>query len=112
VITSYREFSEKVRRGVKLVVFTADWVPQSKRLYEELARALESFKCDVLEVDVAMVPSVVERERVFHVPTVKLYIDGKCVFTQEDTTGSVDVDAKHVMRAFKEAIKKRGLPLR
>ena len=112
MITTYEEFKDEVSKGVSVVVFTADWVPLSKRLYEEVAKYLENFKVKVLEVDVGMAPRVMHEERVFVIPTVKVYVDGKAVITQEDTTGSVSVDAEHLRRALKEVMKKRGIPLR
>ncbi|NPA84707.1 MAG: thioredoxin family protein [Crenarchaeota archaeon] len=112
MITTYDQFKEKVSKGVNVVVFTADWVPLSKRLYEEIARYMSNFSVNVLEVDIGMAPKVAHEERVFVVPTVKVYIDGKAVITQEDTTGSVSVDAEHLRRALKGALKSRGIPLR
>lgn len=112
MITTYEQFKEKVSKGIKVVVFTADWIPLSKDLYEELLKMVEHLKIDVIEVDVAMAPKVMEVERIFAIPTVKLYVNGKNLFTQEDTTGNVKVDATHVLRAVKEILKKKGIAYR
>ncbi|ABU82288.1 thioredoxin family protein [Ignicoccus hospitalis] len=112
MITSYEEFEEKIKEGVSVVVFTAEWVPASKRLVEKLVEYLENFKVKVIEVDVAMAPRVMSEERVFIIPTVKVYLNGKVVITQEDTTGNVAVDAEHLRRALKEVMKRKGVPLR
>jgi len=112
MITTYEEFKNKISKGVNVVVFTADWVPISKRLYEEVVKYLENFNVNVVEVDAGMAPRVIHEERVFVIPTIKVYIDGERVLTQEDTTGSVSVDAEHLRRALKEIMKRRGIPLR
>ncbi len=112
MITTYEQFKEIVSKGIKVVVFTADWIPTSKDLFEELVKMVEYLKIDVIEVDVAMAPKVMKVERIFVIPTVKLYIDGKNLFTQEDTTGNVKVDATHVLRAVKEILRKRGIAYR
>ena len=112
MISTYEEFKEKIKKGVNVVVFTADWVPVSKRVYEEVARYLENFKVNVIEIDVGIAPRVMNEERVFIIPTIKVYVDGEVVLVQEDTTGNVSVDAEHLRRALKEVLKKRGVPLR
>ncbi len=112
MITSYDEFKKRISKGVNVVVFTADWVPLSKRLYEELVKYLENFKVNVIEVDAGLAPKALSEEKVYTIPTVKVYIDGELVLSQEDTTGNVSVDAEHLRRALKEIMKKRGIPLR
>ncbi len=111
-IKSFEEYEELKSKGVSVFVFTADWVEESKRLYESLVKGLSNVNCKVFEVDVGLTPSVMEKENVFSIPTVIAYINGKEVLRQEGSTGNSYVDMDHVRRALKESMKRRGIPLR
>ena len=112
VIVTEEEFRERISKGVTVVVFTVEWVEESKKLYEELLEALRGFNCNVIEVDVSILPSLMVKENVTSIPSVKVYIDGKTVLVQEGTTGNLKVDVEHIRRALKESMKRRNIPLR
>ncbi len=112
LIKDIDEYNKTIREGVTVVVFTVDWVEESKRLYESLMQALEGFNCRVVEVDVSITPSIADKERVYTIPTVKVYINGENVITQEGSTGNTTVDVEHLRRALKESMKRRNITLR
>ena len=97
---------------VKVMVFTVDWIEESKKLYQTLLEYLNGFNCKVEEVDVALEPEKMQSENVHTIPTVKVYINNELVLVQEGSTGNLEVDAEHVRRALKESMKKRNIPLR
>ena len=97
---------------VRVMVFTVDWVEESKRLYQTLLDYLNGFNCKVEEIDVALEPEKMQSENVHMIPTVKVYINDELVLVQEGTTGNVNIDAEHVRRALKDSMKKRNIPLR
>jgi len=112
LILNKEKLEEEKRKGVLVVVFTAEWVEESKRLYERLARELSGFNCRVAEVDVSIAPSIMDSEIIYNIPTVKIFIKGEEVLVQEGSTGNISVDLDHVRRAMKESMKKRNIPLR
>ncbi|ALU12525.1 hypothetical protein EYM_04860 [Ignicoccus islandicus DSM 13165] len=112
IVKSEKEYEELKSKGVTAFVFTVDWIEESKRLYEKLVQGLTHINCKVVEVDVSLTPSIMEKENVVHIPTVIVYIDGKEVIRQEGSTGNAFVDMDHLRRALKESMKKRGIPLR
>ncbi len=110
MIKSLEELEERKRRSkALLIVFTADWSPESKRLMEEAAKLASLYKIDVDEVDIEIVPDVVKAERIIYVPTVKLYINGEVKFVHEGSTGTVSTDREHIRRGIKEILKKYGI---
>ncbi|UXD22395.1 hypothetical protein IPA_04300 [Ignicoccus pacificus DSM 13166] len=112
LIINKEDFEKEKKEGVTVVVFTADWIEESKRLYEKMMEELEGFNCKVREVDVSITPSIMDEEKVYMIPTVKVFINGETVLVQEGTTGNLTVDVEHVRRAMKESMKKRNIPLR
>ena len=110
MIKSLEELEEKKRKSkALLVVFTADWSPESKRLVKEVAKFSSMYKIDVDEVDIEIVPEVVKREKIIYVPTVKLYINGEVKFVHEGSTGTVSTDWEHIRRGIKGILKKYGI---
>ncbi len=110
MIKSLEELEEKKKKKKALiVVFTADWSPESKRLMEEVAKLASMYKIDADEVDIEIVPEVVKKERIIYVPTVKLYINGEAKFVHEGSTGTVSIDKEHIRRGIKEILKKYGI---
>jgi len=110
LIKSLEELDDKKRRRKALiVVFTADWSLESKRLVKEIAELAAMYEIDVEEVDIEIVPEVVEREKIIYVPTVKLYINGETKFVHEGSTGATLTDKEHIRRGIKDILKKYGL---